>query len=194
MEEMMEDIIAIYGKNIEVSDRIHDYVIGKVGKVDRFLQDIDEIRVDLSHMKNARNAADRYASQVTIRGKGYILRTEEKADDLSAAVDASMDKMMRQIERFKGKRARGRGDGTAVSQTLPPELDHSVDLDTEEVPTITRRKKFAVLPMTELEAIEQMTLTSHDDFFVFYNADTAGINILYKRSDGTYGVIEPEIA
>ena len=115
----MEDKIAIYGKNIEISDRISDYVMKKIGKVDRFLQDIDEVRVDLSHMQNARNASDRYASQITIRGKGYILRTEEKADDLSAAVDSSMDKMTRQIERFKGKRARGRGDGTAVHQTLP---------------------------------------------------------------------------
>ena len=71
----MEDKIAIYSKNLEISDRTHDYVINKIGKVDRFLQDIDEIRVDLSHMKNARNAADRYSSQITIRGKGYILRT-----------------------------------------------------------------------------------------------------------------------
>ena len=190
----MEDYIAIYGKNIDISDRINDYVTAKVGKVDRFLQDIDEIRVDLSHMANARNAADRYSSQVTIRGKGYILRTEESADDLSAAVDASMDKMMRQIERFKGKRARGRGDGTSVSETLPPELDHSVDLEPDETPVITRHKKFSVIPMTELEAIEQAALTAHDDFFVFYNADTAGINILYKRSDGTYGVLIPEVA
>ena len=62
LEEMMEDKIAIYSKNLEISDRTHDYVISKIGKVDRFLQDIDEIRVDLSHMKNARNAADRYSS------------------------------------------------------------------------------------------------------------------------------------
>ena len=194
LEEMMEDKIAIYSKNLEISDRTHDYVISKIGKVDRFLQDIDEIRVDLSHMKNARNAADRYSSQITIRGKGYILRTEEKADDLSVAIDASMDKMMRQIERFKGKRARGRGDGKSVAETLPAEMDHSIDLEKEEAPRITRHKKFAVLPMSEEEAIEQMQLTAHDDFFVFYNADKAAINILYKRSDDTYGVIEPEIA
>ena len=190
----MEDKIAIYGKNIEISDRISDYVMKKIGKVDRFLQDIDEIRVDLSHMQNARNAADRYASQITIRGKGYILRTEEQADDLSVAVDASMDKMMRQIERFKGKRARGRGDGLSVAETLPAEQDHSIDLDKGADPVIVRHKKFAVLPMNEMEAVEQMQLSSHDNFFVFYNADTAAINILYKRNDGTYGVIEPEIA
>jgi len=191
----MEDKIAIYGKGLEISDRIADYVNAKVGKVDRFLQDIDEIRVDLSHMKNARNAADRYASQITIRGKGYILRTEETADDLSAALDMSMDKMSRQIERFKGKRARGRGDGTSVAQTLPADMDHSFDNEKEEeAPRIVRHKKFAVLPMSEYEAIDQMQLSSHDNFFVFYNADTAAINILYKRNDDTYGVIEPEIA
>ena len=190
----MEDKIAIYGKNLEISDRITDYVYKKIGKVDRFLQDIDEVRVDLSHMKNARNAADRYISQITIRGKGYILRTEEKADDIAVAIDASMDKMMRQIERFKGKRTRGRGDGTSVAETLPAELDHSVDLDKQEEPVISRHKKFPVLPMSEMEAVEQMQLSSHDNFFVFYNADKAAINILYKRDDGTYGVIEPEIA
>ena len=190
----MEDKIAIYGKNLDISDRISEYVNKKIGKVDRYLQDIDEVRVDLSHMKNARNAADRYVSQITIRGKGYILRTEEKADDLSVAVDASMDKMMRQIERFKGKRARGRGDGTSVAETLPAEHDHSVDFDQAPETIISRHKKFAVLPMSELEAVEQMQLSSHDNFFVFYNADKAAINILYKRDDGTYGVIEPEIA
>ena len=185
----MEDKIAIYGKNIEVSDRINSYVISKIGKVGRILSDVDEVRVDLANMKNVRNAQDRYSAQITIRGKGYILRTEEKTDDLSSAVDAASDKMMRQIERFKGKRARGRGDGSALGQTLAePVADEA-----EAAPQIVRRKKFAVLPMSEYEAIDQMQLSAHDDFFVFINAETNAINILYKRNDGNYGVIVPEI-
>jgi putative sigma-54 modulation protein len=185
----MEDKIAIYGKNIEVSDRINSYVISKIGKVGRILSDVDEVRVDLANMKNVRNAQDRYSAQITIRGKGYILRTEEKTDDLSSAVDAASDKMMRQIERFKGKRARGRGDGAALGQTLA----EPVAEEAEAAPQIVRRKKFAVLPMSEYEAIDQMQLSAHDDFFVFYNAETSAINILYKRNDGTYGVLVPEI-
>ncbi len=186
----MEDKIAIYGKNIEISDRINSYVTSKIGKVGRFLSDVDEVRVDLANMKNVRNAQDRYSAQITIRGKGYILRTEEKTDDLATAVDAASDKMMRQIERFKGKRSRNRGDGTSVGESMA----EPISVENENEPQIVRRKKFDVLPMSEMEAIDQMQLSSHDDFFVFYNAETAAINILYKRNDGNYGVIIPEIA
>lgn len=189
----MEDKIAVYGKNLEISDRINDYVMGKITKIDRFLSDYDDIRVDLSHMKNARNAADRYVAQITIKGKGTILRAEETADDLSAAFDTALDKISRRIERFKGKRARGRGDGTSLADTLPVEQDHSVEEPVAE-DLIVRRKKFQILPMSAEEAIEQMQLTAHEDFFVFMNADTNMVNVLYQRKDGKYGLIEPEIA
>lgn len=189
----MEDKFAIFGKDIEVTDRINDYVTGKLAKIDRFITDYDEVRVDLDQQKSARSAADRYVAQITIRGKGYILRTEERADDLSVAFDAAMDKIVRQIERFKGKRARGRGDGSSVATAIPAEMDHAIDLDIEE-DVISRRKHFQMQPMSELEAVEQMQLSGHDNFFIFYNADTHAVNVLYKRYDGTYGLIEPEIA
>jgi putative sigma-54 modulation protein len=185
----MDAKIEILGKNMEVTDRIEEYINKKITKLDRFLTDLDEIRVDLGFVKSARSAADRQVAQITLRGKGYILRTEERADDLFAAFDTALDKMQRQIERFKGKRHHGRGDGKSAAEiTTEP-----VVLDEEEKPVIVKRKSFHLIPMDEMEAIEQMKLLGHEDFFVFYNGASNAINVLYHRRDGTYGLIVPEI-
>lgn len=182
--------VDIFTKNIKMTERLEEYVNKKITKLYRYLKDIDETRVDLSYIKSARSASDRQVAQVTIRGKGYILRTEERADDIFAAIDASVEKMQRQITRLKGKRQKGRGDGTPLSELASelPELE-----DVEEAPEITRRKTFTLVPMDELEAIEQMKMLGHEDFFVFYNMDTESINILYHRRDGGYGIIEPKL-
>jgi putative sigma-54 modulation protein len=182
--------IEITGRNIEVTDRLEDYVTKKVSKLDRYLNNIDEAHVDLAHAKSARNASDRQVAQITIRGKGFILRSEERADDIYAALDTALDRMQRRIERYKGKRKRGRGDGRSAADVVPyPELEE----EEIEAPLIARRKHFVVSPMDEAEAIEQMTLLGHEDFFVFFNAGTETINVLYRRRDGTYGLIEPEV-
>ncbi len=182
--------VQVYGRNIEVTDRILDYTKKKVSKLDRFLNDIDEARVDLSYIKSARSAADRQVAQITVRGKGYILRAEERSDDIFAAFDSALEKLQRQMERFKGRRQKGRGDGKPASEVIPavPETE------TEEYPAaIVRRKKFVLTPMDELEALEQMKLLGHEDFFVFFNSVTKAVNVLYLRRDGLYGLIETEI-
>jgi putative sigma-54 modulation protein len=186
----MEFKVEISAKNMEVSERISDYVNKKVAKFDRLLPTIDEVRVDLSHLKNARNVNDRNVAQITIRGKGFILRAEERADDIFTALDTTLDKMQRQIERYKGKKERGRGDGTPASEVVPSEL-----LVEEAGPQaiVVRRKEFTLVPMDEVEAVEQMALLGHENFFIFYNANSNGINVLYRRRDGSYGLIEPKI-
>ena len=182
--------VEIYGRNMEVTERIDDYVTKKVSKLDRYLPGIEEARVDVAYVKSARSAADRQVAQITVRGKGFILRSEERADDIFAAFDTALDKMQRRIERYKGKRNRGRGDGRSAAEVVPlPEFEE----EDYEPPLIARRKQFIVSPMDESEAIEQMVLLGHEDFFVFYNASSESINVLYKRRDGTYGLIEPEI-
>lgn len=190
--------VEIFAKNLEVNDRLTDYVTKKVSKLDKFLNGIEQTRVDLSYEKSARSSADRQVAQITIWGKGFILRTEERADDIFAAVDAALDKMQRQIERLKGKRQHARGDGTPaseVSAVVAPATAVEVEEETEveEAPVIARRKQFVLTPMDELEAVEQMRLLGHDNFFVFYNANTNIINVLYRRRDGTYGLIEPSL-
>ncbi len=182
--------VDIYGRNMDITEPIEAYVDKKVSKLDRYLGNIDQARVDLAFAKSARSAADRHVAQITITGKGYILRAEERADDIYAAFDAALSKMQRRIERYKGKRFRGRGERQPVT-------DYATVLDTpieeEDAPIIARRKKFFITPMDELEAVEQMTLLGHEDFFVFFNVNTNSTNVLYKRRDGTYGLIEPEI-
>lgn len=188
----MEFPVEIYGKNMEVSERLHSHVLKKVSRLNRYLNGIDEARIDLSFNQSARSAADRQIAQVTIRGKGFILRSEECADDIFAALDTALDKMQRQIERYKGKHYRGRGNGISAAEVVQAGLKESLESETN--PMIARRKRFPVTPMDENEAMEQMSLLGHENFFIFFNTDTNTINILYKRNDGTFGIIEPELS
>ena len=184
--------IEIYGRNMEVTDRIQKYVETKVSKLDRYLNEIDDARVDLAYIKSARSADDRQVAQITVRGKGFILRAEERADDIFAAFDIALEKLQRQMERYKGKRARSRGDGRSAAEVSGELVAQAMEVE-EEAPLIARRKRFMVTPMDELEALEQMTLLGHENFFVFYNVNTNAFNILYRRRDGHYGLIEPEL-
>ncbi len=188
----MAQNLEIFGREFEVTDHIRDYVTKKVAKFDRHLDAIDDIRVDLAFVKAARSAADRYVAQMTVRGKGFILRSEERADDIRTALDAALEKLSRQIDRFKDKRKRGRGDGKSAAE-VAPELEVALEGEPEAAPVIARRKKFDLIPMAEEEAIEQMKLLGHDNFFVFYNVKTGAVNVLYRRRDDTYGLIEPLI-
>lgn len=190
----MANKIEILARNMRLTDNTREYVEKKAAKLERHLQDIDEVRVELSHEKTARSAGDRQVSQITLRGKGFILRTEERSDDLHTAFDAALDKMQRQVERFKGKRNHGRGDGRSAAEVAEVmEEEWPVDETGELLPLIARRKKFVVLPMGEDEAVEQMRLLGHDNFFVFFNAEKNSIQVLYRRRNGTYGLIEPVI-
>jgi len=139
---------------------------------------------------------DRWVAQITLLGKKIMLRAEERADDIYPAFDAAMDKIQRRIERFKGKRFRGRGDGVSVGQSAMDlnEADLAAEFAAEEDPVIARRKKFVLYPMDEYEAVEQSKLLGHEDFFIFFNMETNSVNVLYTRRDGTYGLIDTERA
>jgi len=184
--------VEINARNLELNDRLRDYITKKAFKLDRYLDTIEEVKVDLDYRKSARSAADRQVAQVTVRGKGVLLRAENRADDIYAAFDQTLDKIERQAERYKGKHWRTRGDGRSAAQVA---LDApSTEPDTGDLgPAIVRRKHFPLTPMDEGEAIEQMILLGHEDFFVFMNSATGLVNVLYHRRDGALGLIEPEI-
>ena len=184
--------IEVYGRNMEVTDRIQKYVDKKVSKLDRYLSEIEDARVDLAYIKSARSANDRQVAQITVRGKGFILRAEERADDIFAALDIALEKLQRQMQRYKGKRSRNRGDGRTAAEVSGELAAEALEVE-EATPIIARRKRFMVTPMDEMEALEQMTLLGHENFFVFYNVNTNAFNILYRRRDGQYGLIEPEL-
>lgn len=187
----MTQKIETIARNMRLTDNTRDYVEKKAAKLDRYLQEIDEIRIELSHIRSARSAQDRQVAQITVHGKGFILRSEERADDIHAAFDTALDKMQRQVDRYKGKHYHGRGDGRSAAEVVEEEMP--VDETGELLPLIGRRKKFVVLPMTEDEAVEQMRLLGHDNFFIFFNAEQNSIQVLYRRRNGTYGLIEPVI-
>jgi putative sigma-54 modulation protein len=158
------------------------------------MPNLTEVRVDLS-MQNTRSAVQRQAAQITIRDdRGTILRAEERDSDMFAAVDAVVDKLYRQIKRYRGKRIKGRrGSGStvgemALGEPLPLELEE--ELIAEEA-TIVRRKRFPLRPMAPEEAIEQMELLGHN-FYVFFDVADEMVNVVYKRDDGNYGLLQPE--
>ncbi len=190
--------LVIKGRNIEVNDRLREYVEKKIGKMTKFLPDVQEIRVELAEEKS-RKTSERQVVQVTMRSNGTLLRAEERNSDIYAAIDTVADKLHGQINRFKGKRRRKmeRAQVAAVEALEIEYMSAAMEpvAEDEEVfeGHIVRTKRFSMLPMSEDEAIDQMELLGHD-FFVFYNANTDSINVLYRRSDGNFGLLQPELA
>jgi len=183
----MNQKVDIFTKEMELSEELRSYIDKKVSRLYRYLEQIDETRIDLTHARTAKEEINRFIAQITLRGRGFILRAEERADTIKTALDLVMDKIERQIERYKGKKYHSRAGATPASELLIEEAPE------EPLQMIVRRKKFTLVPMDELEAIEQMNLLGHEDFFIFYNVSTNAINVLYKRRDGSYGIIEPEL-
>lgn len=188
--------IEIKTNGFEIRDRLYDYVSKKAEKLERYVNDLEEARIELTHAKSARMASDRFVSQITLSGKKMILRAEERSDDVYAAFDASLDKIQRRIERYKGKKYRSRGDGVSMGEAAMEIIQEEIaaELAEEEEPIIARRKKFILYPMDEQEAVEQSKLLGHENFFIFFNMETNSVNVLYARRDGTYGLIDTEIA
>ena len=161
----------VHGRNIEVTEWIHQYVEKKVERLERYLPQAREAKAELVY-KETRVAADRYTAQLTIWANGRILRAEESTDDIFASIDAIVDKMSRQIERYKGRRfdskrreaAAGAADADLAATVLPEEAEVEAE---ESLGGVVRTKRFIVQPMTQEEAIEQLELLGHD-FFVFH--------------------------
>jgi putative sigma-54 modulation protein len=183
--------IIIKGKNMEITDWLREYVQKKIGRLDRYLPSISEARVELAVHKT-KSANHRQVAQITLRSNGTILRAEERSDDMFASIDAVADKLHRQVARFKDKRAR-RGRAVHGEPVPVPDEELSIGDEEEDEAEVVRVKRFLVRPMSEEEAIEQMELLGHD-FFLFYNADTESMNVVYRRRDGNYGLLQPELA
>jgi len=187
--------ILLKGKNFVISDRVRDYVEKKVSKFDRYLPDINETRVEITQEKT-KSSKDRNSVQVTLRTNGTILRAEERSEGIYACIDAVVDKMHRQIVRYKGKQVNRRmgNHATIRHEDEAPVLDQeTLNIIAEESERkIVRTKRFLVVPMSPDEAVEQMELLGHS-FFVFYNPDVGRINVVYRRQDNNYGLLDPDL-
>jgi len=196
-EDIMQ--LTVHGRNVEVTDWVREYVEKKVTRLERYLPQMKEIRAELSQ-RATRSADDRYTAQVTVWAGGQILRAEESTSDIFASIDATIDKMAKQVRRFKGRRYDSRRRASAAA-SLEVEMNGMAPTAVEEeeevesaTGQIVRRKQFMVEPMSEEEALEQMELLGHD-FFVFFNPESNAINVIYRRKeDNNYGLLQPMTA
>lgn len=174
--------LQVKGKNVEVSDALREYAERKLGKLAKQLADPTQVELELSVEGNPSIAHD-HVAEATIWTKGPVLRAREASADMKASIDLLSEKLERQVKRYRQKRRHEheRHNNRAVPVTAAPE---------EEEPVIVKTKQFILNPLTPEEAIEQLELIGHD-FFVFRNADSGEINVVYKRRDGDYGLIEP---
>lgn len=179
--------IQLLTRNMELTPRLQEYVEKKVSRLSRYLPNITDVRVDLS-VENTCSSAHRQVAQLTIRTPRVMLRAEERASDMFAAIDAALDKMRRQITRYKTRRQDRwqRVEGEEEWEETAPPSEEAIS------GKVVRVKRFEMFPMTPEEAIEQMELLGHQ-FFVFLNAEEGGINVIYRRRDGDYGLIIPEL-
>lgn len=174
--------LEIITRNLKDMETIESYVNKKIGKLSRYLPSINGGKVEIREEKT-RSPQQRFTVQVTLNSKGTLLRGEERGDSVYAAVDAVYEVMSRQIERFKGKRYR-KGRGAPLRPVLVEEA--------EDAPRVVRVKRFWAKTMTVADAAEQMELLGHD-FFLFVNDENKALSVLYRRDDGDYGLIEPEL-
>jgi putative sigma-54 modulation protein len=186
--------LVLKGKNLQISEQTREHIEKKTEKFYRFLPKLEEIRVELT-CEQTRSNQDRIVAEITVRANRRILRAEERSHDLLTAFDAALSKIHSQIARFKGKMIdRWHANESIRNEEFPALSDDVLNaLAEEQERRIVRVKQFSITPMNEEEAIEQMQLLSHN-FFVFYNADLGRINILYKREDNNYGLLDPVVA
>ena len=187
--------ISINTHNVELTQRLRDHVERKTARLDRYMPNLAEVRVDLSS-QSTKSAVQRQAAQITVRDdRGTILRAEERDSDMFAAVDAVVDKLYRQIKRYRGKKIKSRRSGGSTVEEMalgePLPLEFEEDEFEQEERAIVRRKRFPLRPMAAEEAIEQMELLGHS-FFVFFDVDEEMVNVVYTRHDGNYGLLQPE--
>ncbi len=169
--------VSVRGKNVEVTDALRDYVFKKLKKLDRYFDGAGETHTTLSLEK------DQHRVEVTIGFNGLLLRGEEQSPDMYASIDLVVEKLEKQVDKYRTKIARRIRTGTVV---LP------VVEEVSESPKVVRNKRFPMKPMHVDEAILQMNLLGHD-FYVFTNAESELVNVVYRRRDGNYGLIEPQV-
>ncbi|MGB2952521.1 MAG: ribosome-associated translation inhibitor RaiA [Gaiellaceae bacterium] len=174
--------LQVRGRNLEVSDSIRAYAERKLAKLERQIDD-PRIELELAVERNPSIAAS-HVAEATVWTKGPVLRARESSTDIKASIDRLVEKLERQVTQYRKKRRRR-------PQHMQPPPEEIPVVPDEEEPTIVKTKQFAVKPMPPEEAVLQLELIGHD-FFVFRNSESGQINVLYRRRDGNYGLIEPE--
>jgi ribosome hibernation promoting factor len=173
-------LVTVKGKNVEVTDALREYADKKVSKIAKFFEKSPRgAQVTLSTERG------KHIVDITIQVDGLLLRGEESTNDMYASIDRAIDKIERQVNKYKTKINRKFREDNRVVVTPATPLEEVGEIQ------IKRTKHVAIKPMSVEEAIMQMDLLTHD-FFVFTNGETDQVNVVYRRKDGHYGLIEPE--
>lgn len=177
--------ILVRGKGVVVTDAMREYAVRKVGRLVEHFE-----RINSAHVLESIEGKTQKV-EVQLDGDGILLRGEDRGDDLYAAVDRVVDKLERQLRKYKDRtrRSNPRGNHDHDSIRTLGQDDRSDEVATTG--RIVRSKRFPIKPVSPSEAVAQMELLSHD-FYVFENAETGEVNVLYRRDDGNYGLLEPE--
>jgi putative sigma-54 modulation protein len=180
--------VQIYHQDLELTDHLREYVTAKAEKLSRYLPDAQSVRVDLK-ATSVSDVSERMVAQVTMSVPQRLLRAEERAGDIFTAFDTVLDKINRQIERYKGRRRQRR---TSQAARELRELEQEEEMPSSPVLTgdIVRVKEFEVGSLLPEEAVEQMELLGHY-FFVFLDGTDGRLSVVYKRHDENYGMIKP---
>ena len=183
--------VIVQGKHIAVTPALREYAEEKLGRITRYFDHVQEAQVVLSVERRRGNVGRAQVVEVTVRGDGVLLRGEEASPDMYASIDVVVEKLKKQIERYRSKfiDRRRLAESRKKTQALV-RADRALRAGPREL-QIVRVKRFAMKPMTPEDAALQMELLGHD-FFAFRNASSLEVNVVYKRADGNYGVIEPD--
>ena len=177
--------LQVKGRNLDVTDSIRSYAEQKLKKLDKQLNEATEVELELAVEKNPSIAANQIA-EATVWTKGPTLRAREASEDMRASIDQLTEKLVRQVRHYRDKRSfRGTRNPVPLDEGAPALQDDQVSQQ------IVKTKQFPVKPMTPDEAVLQLELIGHD-FFAFKNAETDAVNVVYRRKDGGYGLIEPQ--
>lgn len=182
--------IITQGKHLEVTPALKSYVEEKLGRITRYFDQVQDAHVVLS-VEHHHDLGTAQVVEVTVRGDGIVLRGEESSADMYASIDVVVEKLRKQIEKFRSRVIDKRRIDEARKKNRRMEWAQAALRASPEEPRIVRTKRFAMKPMTAEEAATQMELLGHD-FFVFRNSQTLEVNVVYRRDDGHYGLIEPE--
>jgi putative sigma-54 modulation protein len=182
--------LQVKGKNVEVSEAIRTYAEEKLGRLQRQLADPTRVELELAIERNP-SIADNHVAEATIWTKGPVLRAKEASTDMRASIDLLTDKLERQVNRYREKRRREpRRTGHAHKNGNGHDAHVPAPTTEEGGTVIVKTKQFTMQPLSPEDAILQLELVGHD-FFVFRNDETGAINVVYRRHDGGYGLIEP---
>ncbi|HEU0193026.1 MAG TPA: ribosome-associated translation inhibitor RaiA [Gaiellales bacterium] len=179
--------LQVKGRNVDVTDPLFSYAERKLGKLSRHLSDGSRCELELAVEHNP-SISEPQVAEATVWTKGPVLRARESSADMYASIDMVAEKLERQVKRYRERRTRKQAQHLASHSA--PAANEPPALPDEENAVIVKQKQFNMKPMPPEEAILQLELIGHD-FFVFTNADTDEVNVVYKRRDGNYGLIEP---